>query len=73
MNQSPIKCFTTPMKLISHSQTTFSFVLGRENRSGTPPMEKAVLASNLVGVSVECDFLDVLNAIDRDATSCESR
>ena len=41
--------------------------------SGTLPIETAVLASTLVGVSVECDFLDVLNAIDHDAASCESR
>ena len=60
--------------LVSRSPTTFFLlsVLGREKRSGTLPIETAVLTSTLVGVSVECDFLDVLNAIDRDASTAVS-
>ena len=60
--------------LVSLSQTSFFFYIGVGKKgSGTLSIETAVLASTLVGVSVECDFLDVLNAIDRDAASCESR
>ena len=60
--------------LVSHNQTTFFFYIGAGKKgSGTLPIETAVLASTLVGVSVKCDSLDVLNAIDRDAASCESR
>ena len=38
--------------IVSHSQTAiFSFILGREKiGSGTPPIEKAVLASTAIGV-----------------------
>ena len=38
--------------LVSRSQTAiFSFILGREKiGSGTPPIEKAVLASTTIGV-----------------------
>ena len=38
--------------LVSRSQTAiFSFILGREKiGSGTPPIEKAVLASTAIGV-----------------------
>ena len=38
--------------VVSHSQTAiFSFILGREKiGSGTPPIEKAVLASTAIGV-----------------------
>jgi len=43
----------------------------QEKGSGTLPIEKAVLASTLVGVSVECNFLDILNTIYRDAASCD--
>ena len=40
------------MRLVSRSQTAiFSFILGREKiGSGTPPIEKAVLASTAIGV-----------------------
>ena len=39
-------------RLVSRSQTAiFSFILGREKiGSGTPPIEKAVLASTAIGV-----------------------
>ena len=64
----------THILLVSRSQTTFFLLYwGGKKGSGTLPIETAVLASTLVGVSVECNFLDVLNAIDRDAASCESR
>ena len=44
--------FTHCMNLVSRSQTAiFSFILGREKiGSGTPPIEKAVLASTAIGV-----------------------
>ena len=40
------------MKVVSRSQTAIiSFILGREKiGSGTPPIEKAVLASTAIGV-----------------------
>ena len=40
------------IKVVSRSQTAiFSFILGREKiGSGTPPIEKAVLASTAIGV-----------------------
>ena len=44
-------CVDRP-NLVSRSQTAiFSFILGREKiGSGTPPIEKAVLASTAIGV-----------------------
>ena len=43
---------TNEFILVSRSQTAiFSFILGREKiGSGTPPIEKAVLASTAIGV-----------------------
>ena len=40
------------LRVVSRSQTAiFSFILGREKiGSGTPPIEKAVLASTAIGV-----------------------
>ena len=49
--------------MVEHQLVFFYFGAGKKG-SGTLPIETAVLASTLVGVSVECDFLDVLNAID---------
>ena len=34
----------------------FLIYWGRKNGSGALPIEKAVLASTLAGISVECDF-----------------
>ena len=44
--------FQLSVTLVSRSQTAiFSFILGREKiGSGTPPIEKAVLASTAIGV-----------------------
>ena len=45
--------------LVSRSQTAFfSFILGREKKgSGTPPIEKPVLASTATGVGVYWQWL----------------
>ena len=60
--------------LVLSSQTTFfPFILEWEKGSGTLSIEKAVLASTLVGVSFEFDFLNVLNTIHRDVASCDSK
>ena len=42
--------------LVLCRQTTFFFYIIWEKGSGTPSIEKAVLASTLFGVSVEYDF-----------------
>ena len=51
--------------IVSRSQTTFFLLYwgGGKKGSGTLPIETAVLASTL---SVECNFLDVLNTMDRE-------
>ena len=48
-------------------------LLGEGKESGTPLIANAILVTILVRVSVECDFLDLLNTINRDwHTPCNS-